>query len=68
MFNEMTQEATVDCLAKVKTNAVEYIEIPPHAQYEIRWSSESPENPDEKQALNQSVQGFGPMLIACLVD
>jgi hypothetical protein len=52
----------------VKTTAVQYIEVPPMAEYEIRWSSKQPQDSEEKQVLDMVIKGSGPMLIAALTD
>jgi hypothetical protein len=53
---------------KVKKMSVGYAEIPLMAEYEIRWSSKSPENSEEIQVLDKVLKGSGPMLIAALTD
>jgi hypothetical protein len=52
----------------VKTAAVEYAEVPPMADYEIRWSSKEPRDSEEEQVLDKVIRGGGPMLIAALTD
>ena len=53
---------------KVKTGAIQYIEIPAMAPYEVKWSTKQPENPEEKIELTSSYAGAGPALIAVLID
>jgi hypothetical protein len=53
---------------KVKAAAVEYVEVPAMAEYEIRYTEKSPLNSGEKQVLDRMIKGSGPMLIACLTD
>ena len=52
----------------VRRAAVRYAEVPPMAEYEIRWASKGPENSEEKQVLDKVVKGSGPMLLAELTD
>jgi hypothetical protein len=59
---------TGEFFEKVKKAAIGYFEIPPMAEYEIRFSSQSPENSEEKQVLDQVVTGSGPMLVVELTD
>ena len=68
MFDGMTQEGTDWFLGKVKEYAVQSVEIPPHAEYEIRFASKSPENSEEVQVLDQVIRSSGPVLIAALQD
>jgi hypothetical protein len=53
---------------KVKSVSIAYAEIPPMAEYEIRWVSKGPENSGEKQVFDKVLKGCGPMLIAALTD
>jgi hypothetical protein len=52
----------------VKSAAVQHVEVPPMADYEIRWASKEPRDSDEKQVLDKAIKGRGPMLIAALTD
>jgi hypothetical protein len=53
---------------KVKGISIAYAEVPPMAEYEIRWVSKGPENSEEKQVFDKVLKGCGPMLIAALTD
>jgi hypothetical protein len=55
-------------LEKVKSVSVGYAEVPPMAEYEIRWASKEPQDDGEKQVLDKVLKGSGPMLIAALTD
>jgi hypothetical protein len=55
-------------LEKMKSVSVGYAEVPPMAEYEIRWASKGPENSGEKQVLDKVLKGRGPMLITALTD
>lgn len=60
--------SAVNFFEAVKKAAVEYAEVPPMAEYEIRWASKEPLNSEEKQVLDKVIKGSGPMLIAALTD
>jgi hypothetical protein len=62
---EMSAEAFFE---KVKSVSVGYAEVPPMAEYEIRWFSKSPESSEDKQVLDMVLKGSGPMLVAALTD
>ena len=54
-----------------KKHAVRYVEVPPMAKFEIRWSTNEPpigKIDFDLQSLDGNYQGNGPMLIACLTD
>jgi hypothetical protein len=53
---------------KVKSASVGYAEVPPMAEYEIRWASKEPGDSGERQTLNEVLKGSGPVLIAVLTD
>ena len=53
---------------KVKGVSVGYAEVPPMAEYEIRWASKEPESNEEKQVLDKVLKGHGPILIAAITD
>ena len=60
-----------ETMERAKQYAQKYIEVPPHARFEIRWSAKEPPigpvNP-EQQVLDGKYEDSGPMLIACLTD
>jgi hypothetical protein len=53
---------------KVKSVSVGYAEVPPLAEYEIRWASKEPGEGGTNQTLDKVMRGSGPMLIATLTD
>jgi len=57
-----------ETMERAKEHAVKYIEVPPHANFEIRWSVKSPRDSEERQTLEGVYKSAGPMLIACLTD
>ena len=60
-----------ETMERAKQYAIKYIEVPPHARFEIRWSTkEPPVGPvhREDQILDGKYADSGPMLIACLTD
>jgi hypothetical protein len=59
---------TDEFFQKVKKVAINWIEVPPMAEYEIKWSPTSPLSSEEQQKLSQILKGSGPMLIATLTD
>jgi hypothetical protein len=57
-----------DTMEQAKKYAMRYIEVPPHAKFEIRWSTHSPTQSTDQQVLDGIYNASGPMLIACLTD
>ena len=57
-----------DTIELAKKYSMKFIEVPPHAKFEIRWSTKSPWSSEEIQTLDEKYESSGPMLIACLTD
>jgi len=58
-------------IEKAKEHAFMYVEVPPHADFEIRWSAEPPMGPVIKATMPLTAGTYkssGPVLIACLTD
>ena len=67
MTEKLNTEMSADAFfKKVKSVSIGYAEVPPMAEYEIRWASKEPENSEEKQVLDKVLKGSGPMLVAAL--
>jgi hypothetical protein len=52
----------------IKNVSIKFAEIPPNAEYELHWSSKEPQSSEEKQVLDSTLKGSGPVLIAVLSD
>ena len=57
-----------ETMERAQEYAVKCIEVPPMAEFEIRWATESPMNREVKQVLEGVYKGAGPMLIVCITD
>ena len=59
-----------ETMDQAKKHSVFFVEVPPHAEFEIRWAQEPPIDPVVSgQVLDGGVyKSSGPMLIACLTD
>jgi hypothetical protein len=68
MLDGMTQAGTDWFLGKVREAAIDLAEVPPYAEYEIRYASKPPESSEEVQVLDKCIRGKGAVLIAALTD
>jgi len=57
-----------ETMEQAKKHAIKYIEVPPYAKFEIRWSTKEPWDIKGPQELDGKYEDSGPMLIACMTD
>ena len=58
-------------IEQAKKYAIFFVDVPPHAEFEIRWAADSPpigEVIPRHQEMGGLFKSSGPMLIACLTD
>jgi hypothetical protein len=57
-----------ETMDQAKKYALMFVEVPPHAYFEIRWAEKEPHNLEDPAAFDGRYVSGGPMLIACLTD